>query len=727
MVTVIVSFGADADDVVTSERLCNLTTSLRTLQRQTLPRDQYRIVLVEQGVQSRIDASIHALVDEHTLAYNPQPFNRSWGRNVGAVRAAPGVICTLDADIVVPPSFLLRGRLAWLCGARAIRPFSGILYLDPESTQRVHDDARGGDGIDCESRRYCGGLHLKSKGGCIWTDRRLYLELGGHDERFEGWGSEDNEFWDRLSAATTIVRLDGRLLHLYHGRPFETASEARGNYMMWHLLRHRLLPPPRTQTIGDLDRYRRPEGPGPTRWHDRHQQQRQMRDTIVREAMRVCQTPHTADEPDPPALHVRALLAMRKREDDTALACLTGALRLDPGNVQCITELGRVLVRKRRATEAVSAQLRAIILATHDPTPYRELGRVLYRTGRLSEATLVYQEALQLDPGDARTVGELGEVLRARGLVEQALAACEIARKWDRTSLHGYRRLGRLHLARQEWELAREVFRAGLAVAEEPRKTPAADSPRTPQGDAALWSYGSDDTPLDDWYPPRPQPANAEISATIDPSHVALYIGLGESLVRLGRIDGAIDAFHRALNLDPHHLEASRRLVLAYESVGRRDDAVGAWVSLGSALEARHRFDEAVIAFRQAERIKPDCLRALIQRGRVRAIQGDLTAAIDDFTRALAVDPQQPRAHTELGRALSVLGHVDAGWREFAWWCRPFRLQSRAFAQPLWDGSRLDGRTLLVWADQELGDTIQWLRYVPVLRSEEHTSELQSR
>jgi hypothetical protein len=67
-------------------------------------------------------------------------------------------------------------------------------------------------------------------GGCIWVDASVYEQVGGHDERFRGWGKEDAEFWYRLARSTRITKLPGRLLHLYHPRP------SVDEWNLWELL-----------------------------------------------------------------------------------------------------------------------------------------------------------------------------------------------------------------------------------------------------------------------------------------------------------------------------------------------------------------------------------------------------------------------------------------------------------------------------------------------------------
>ncbi len=83
-------------------------------------------------------------------------------------------------------------------------------------------------------------------------DAGLYLELGGHDERFRGWGEEDVEFWYRLSASTPIVRLPRRELHLHH--PPVSSEEGRLNKHLLDCIRADQIEPS-TAPIGRQDLY----------------------------------------------------------------------------------------------------------------------------------------------------------------------------------------------------------------------------------------------------------------------------------------------------------------------------------------------------------------------------------------------------------------------------------------------------------------------------------------
>src|SRR5262249_23728403 len=74
---------------------------------------------------------------------------------------------------------------------------------------------------------------------------------------------------------------------------------------------------------------------------------------------------------------------------------------------------------------------------------------------------------------------------------------------------------------------------------------------------------------------------------------------------------------------------------------------------------------------------------------------------------------------TRWNRALLLLlgGEFQQGWKEYEWrWRRP-DAQMRQLAQPRWKGEPLEGRRILVYSEQGLGDTIQFLRYLPLVRN----------
>jgi tetratricopeptide (TPR) repeat protein len=383
-----------------------------------------------------------------------------------------------------------------------------------------------------------------------------------------------------------------------------------------------------------------------------------------------------AANPDQPKiLHQLGLLAARERNDVAAIACLRRAIHLNSNNFgssQWFSDLADVLARNGCGREAVSARLAALRLASDDAETYRLLGLTLHNEGRHVEAVLAYRESLHLRPGDANTIVDLGDTLHALGHLAEALEQYKLHQQLRPNNGGTYLRIGRLRASQREWRLALDAFRDGLLC---------------------LGGSKSD--------------------------RATLHSAIGQVQVRLSAFDEAIASFRDALCIEPLNVETLRHLVCTLELVGKAGDAARAWLHLGVALDAHDRVDEAVAAYRQAVAREPRCLEALIRLGAVHMMAADPASAVQCVESAVAVAPDHVAAHIALGRALHQIGMADRGWAEFAWWCDPTLVKSwRSYEQPLWDGSSIVGRSLLLWAmpDYGLGDTIQLVRFALFLK-----------
>ncbi|MGA1839286.1 MAG: glycosyltransferase [bacterium] len=262
-------------------RLRNVKACMHALNLQDLPRWRYRIVVVEQDRTQHLKSILGPLADRYIFAYNPGPYNRGWAFNIGASLGSHrnGILCLIDADLLVQPDFLSCGLKAFQSGMRAFLPYRAITYLDRVSTVRAIKDRLETPMRRLDPGRYHGRLFTTSQGGCIWVDASLYHEIGGHDERFRGWGFEDREFWARLSRAAKTGRLERRLLHLDHPPPSMHDQWVRKNERLHYDLTSSLLNKS-LAPIGNIELYTtgsRPAGrenehsiPGLREWENWH-------------------------------------------------------------------------------------------------------------------------------------------------------------------------------------------------------------------------------------------------------------------------------------------------------------------------------------------------------------------------------------------------------------------------------------------------------------------------
>jgi glycosyltransferase involved in cell wall biosynthesis len=260
--TVVVGVRVEPDEPL---RLRNAKACLEALNLQDIERWRYRITLIEQAESARLEHVLAPLVDRYIFAYNPGPYNRGWTFNIGAAlpSSRDGALCLVDADLLVPPDFLRRGLEIMQRGHRAVRPYDEVVYLGAAETKRALRDRASAPLRPLDARRYSGRTSTTSQGGCIFVEGELYLEIGGHDERFQGWGREDREFWGRLSSATRIKTLTGRLLHLHHERPEVSDRWAIANRELYAGLSDGSIPRS-DRTIGSLGLYPAKSSPEPS-------------------------------------------------------------------------------------------------------------------------------------------------------------------------------------------------------------------------------------------------------------------------------------------------------------------------------------------------------------------------------------------------------------------------------------------------------------------------------
>ncbi len=218
---------------------------------------------------------------------------------------------------------------------------------------------------------------------------------------------------------------------------------------------------------------------------------------------------------------------------------------------------------------------------------------------------------------------------------------------------------------------------------------------------------------------------------SIDRNAVGLWNNRGLALTELGRADEASESLGIALSLRPDNVPALYNLGRLQIGEGKFAEAehtlrraceldphsADAFLNLGLALHQLYRYDEACEAYDKALAIQPNSVDVLSNKGASQYFAHRLDQAEATFRGVIAQSPGYAAAHANLASVLFSKGDLAGGFRENEWRFRtPGWKPLRSFTRKeQWGGEPLRGETLLVHAEQGLGDSLQFVRYITEL------------
>jgi tetratricopeptide (TPR) repeat protein len=381
------------------------------------------------------------------------------------------------------------------------------------------------------------------------------------------------------------------------------------------------------------------------------------------------------------ALLALAMDAVAAGDAAAALALLQRAHAADPAHPEIAFRLGLGLRQSGDPAAALAAFDRALALAPGHPAILNASGLALRDLGRLPDALAAYEQALSRMPKFAEAHNNRGVVLRQLGRIDAAVEAfrAAVAAQPDRAEIHN--NLGwTLHLAgRYEEALASCQHALGL------------------------------------------RPDDAQVLSN-----------LGATLHKLARHEEAVGALERSLALQPASWQTLMNLGAALSGQGRNEEALAALaraqalapdepdllVNRGNALVELGRHDEALAVYERARAARPDDAEVAMNIANTWRQANRHAQARPRYEQALALAPDNPDIRFNFSLSLLADGDYERGWAlyESRWQARHLRQVEPDFGVPKWLGQvELAGRTLLLWDEQGLGDTLWMCRYVPLL------------
>ena len=294
-------------------------------------------------------------------------------------------------------------------------------------------------------------------------------------------------------------------------------------------------------------------------------------------------------------------------------------------------------------------------------------------TGNLDRAEKIFREILITQPKNVYVLHSLGIIYSQLGKYDLAIQYLEQSLLIDSSIPDAYNNLGNIYLAKGALDKAISYYQKALQL---------------------------------------------------NPNLAISHYNLGIIFQEKGQLDEAIKYYHKSLRLDPNYIRAYTNLGNALQEKGLFDEAIGSYLqalqhkpasaetynNLGNALQEKGLFDEAIGSYLQALQIKPDSAETYNNLGNALQEKGLFDKALSCFLQALQINQEYADAHWSLSLALLSSGHLTQGWKEYEWrWkIKDFIPYKRIFPQPEWDGSSSKEKSLLIYAEQGIGDEIMF-------------------
>jgi len=413
------------------------------------------------------------------------------------------------------------------------------------------------------------------------------------------------------------------------------------------------------------------------------------------------------------ALHLLGVVASEQGKDTLAIECIAKAIGLAPGFADAHYNLGRIFHERGKIDDAVRCYLRALHLRPDYFEASSNLALTFQSLGKLSDAEAWFRRAAEVRPRSAEAHYGLAKVLKDQGKRDDAIACYRRAVLLKPDFGSALVDLGNVLNAQGSGPEAITCYRRALEI--------------NPDDVLALNNLG---TILKDLGNVDEAISCFQQAIERGPLFVEAHFNAGLAYCQQSKFEKAIESYARALELRPNFPQAWYELGSAYEAVERLEDAVVSYHraialspayaeainNLGTVYQKQEKLDAAICEFRRALKLKPDLIAAHNNLGTAMRECGRIDNAAAAFRNGIALAPDRPELHFNYAGVLLIQGDFEHGWPEYESRWETGKLHTRHFSQPQWHGEALEGKRILLHAEQGFGDTLQFIRYASIVK-----------
>jgi tetratricopeptide (TPR) repeat protein len=336
-----------------------------------------------------------------------------------------------------------------------------------------------------------------------------------------------------------------------------------------------------------------------------------------------------------------------------------------------------------------------------------------HQAGRLPEAELLYRQILAAEPSNARAWHFLGMLAYQAGQLEVAVQHIGRSLELQPDDPQAFNNLGMAHHAQKRLEEAMAFYRRALNLKSD-----------------FIEAHNNLGNALQEQRRVEEAIACYRRALQLQPNFAEAHHNLGNAFKALSDPENAKAAYRRALELNPHYVEAYNNLGNVLREQGATNEAAACYCralelqpdepatlyNLGLTVQDQGKFPEAITYYRRAIELKPTLVEAQHNLGGVFLKQGKYGDAAACFERAVELQPELAEAQFNLSTLKLLAGDFEHGWPQYEWRWKVGQADLPKFQQPQWAGQPLNGQKILLHAEQGLGDTIQFIRYMPLVK-----------
>jgi tetratricopeptide (TPR) repeat protein len=426
------------------------------------------------------------------------------------------------------------------------------------------------------------------------------------------------------------------------------------------------------------------------------------------------------------------LESIRKESYEEAEHFFTSSLILLPDRLSTITNLFAVLIKLEKLEKANNIISKAIILYPADATTHFNQGQLFTLNKNLLKALESYDKAIDLrvDYHDAKINRELviqqlnlshsvmvdGARAAQNKQYDNALELLYRVLEIDISNVYAYNNLGNVLKELNRLDEALANYDKAIAITSDYAE-----------------AYNNRGTVLKELNRLDEALANYDKAIEFKSDYAEAYINRGTVLKKVNRLDEALANCDKAIEFKPDLAEAYNNRGNVLIELNRLDEALAnydkaiefkpdlaeAYNNRGNVLIELNRLDEALANYDKAIAITSDYAEAYSNRGNVLKELNRLDEALANYDKAIEFKSDYAEAYLNKSLALLLTGEYGKGWDlyEWRWMWEAFTSPKRNFSQSLWMGNEdIAGKTVLLHAEQGLGDTIQFCRYASFVK-----------